>query len=242
MCDNWKVEQRLIRVQMSTKTMTGEEIVCELVNILSVEYSISTERLLACMHDGASANGVAMGTIKVLLLFSHNWLCLWPQHWMSSSGYGLVFLHTTQEWISHEWISRMNFTRVIQWYSLMGPVGMQSSSLSVWWYTSFFTGSYTEYLPSTTKKLTQLITDTQKSACLQLELAVVIDAGEIFIKSTYALEGYEALVFKCYEVLCELYAFIQMAHFPNLVAVSRRLCHTTTQKNYWKLLTNDTIN
>ena len=94
-----------------------------------------------------------------------------------------------------------------------------------------FIRDHTEYSPSTIKKLTQFITDTQKSACLQLELAAVIDAGEIFIKSTYALEGYEALVFKCYEVLCELNAFIQMAHFPNLVAVSRRLCHTTTQKN-----------
>ena len=52
---NWKVKQRLIRVQMLTKTMTGEEITCELVNILSVKYSISTEWLLACMHDGASA-------------------------------------------------------------------------------------------------------------------------------------------------------------------------------------------
>ena len=83
------------------KTMTGEEIACELVNILFVEYSISTEWLLACMHDRTSANGVAMGTIQkgvvpklcgYWVLFSHNRPCLLPQHWMSSSDYGLVFL------------------------------------------------------------------------------------------------------------------------------------------------------
>ena len=99
-----------------------------------------------------------------------------------------------------------------------------------------FLRDHTEYSPSTTKKLTQFITDTQKSICLQLELAVVIDAGEVFVKSSYALEGDEALIFKCYEVLCELYASIQMAHFPNLVAVSRRLCHTTTQNKLTKPL------
>ena len=46
--------------------MTGEEIAREIVNILSVEYGISVDRLLACMHDRASVNNVALRTIKVL--------------------------------------------------------------------------------------------------------------------------------------------------------------------------------
>ena len=65
------------------------------------------------MHDRASANGVAMQTIKVLYpnlvdigCYSHTIdhmlvSTLSPQHWMSSSDYGLVFLHTAQEQISH---------------------------------------------------------------------------------------------------------------------------------------------
>ena len=60
--------------------------------------------------------------------------------------------------------------------------------------------------------------------------------GKFLQKSSYALEGDEALVFKCYEVLCELNAFIGMAHFPNLVPVVRRLCHTTTQNQLTKPL------
>ena len=36
------------------------------MNVLSVKYGIRVNRLLAAMHDRASANGVAMTTIKVL--------------------------------------------------------------------------------------------------------------------------------------------------------------------------------
>ena len=46
--------------------MTGEEIARELVNVLSVEYGIGVTKLLAAMHDRASANTLAMTTIKVL--------------------------------------------------------------------------------------------------------------------------------------------------------------------------------
>ena len=46
--------------------MTGEEIARELINVLSIEYGITSERLLASMSDQASANGIAMRTIKVV--------------------------------------------------------------------------------------------------------------------------------------------------------------------------------
>lgn len=49
--DEWKIEQRLVRLQLLVKSMTGEEIARELVNTLSVEYGVSSERLLAAMRD-----------------------------------------------------------------------------------------------------------------------------------------------------------------------------------------------
>ena len=49
--DEWQILQRLIRVQLFVKSMTGEEIARELVNALSVEYGIGVNRLLAAMHD-----------------------------------------------------------------------------------------------------------------------------------------------------------------------------------------------
>ena len=51
--------------------MSGEAIARELVNFLSVKYSIEVNRLLASMHDRASVNGVAISTIKAKLLAIH---------------------------------------------------------------------------------------------------------------------------------------------------------------------------
>lgn len=64
--DDWEVRQRLICLQLLTKTMTGEEIAREIVHTVSTEYGVTGVRLVATMRDRASANGVSMCTIKVL--------------------------------------------------------------------------------------------------------------------------------------------------------------------------------
>jgi len=46
--------------------MTGEEIARELIHALSVQYSITSARLLAAMSDRASVNAVVMRTMKVV--------------------------------------------------------------------------------------------------------------------------------------------------------------------------------
>ena len=51
MDDKWKIEQRVVRLQLLVKSMTGEELTRELVNTLAVQYGISSERLLAVMRD-----------------------------------------------------------------------------------------------------------------------------------------------------------------------------------------------
>ena len=52
-------------VQLLVKTMIGEEIARELVDVVSVEYGATVNRLLAAIHDRASVNGVAMKTITI---------------------------------------------------------------------------------------------------------------------------------------------------------------------------------
>jgi hypothetical protein len=64
--DDFVIKQHLVRFLTLTKSLTGEEIARELINVLSVEYSISSERVLASMQDRASTNGVAMRTIQVV--------------------------------------------------------------------------------------------------------------------------------------------------------------------------------
>ena len=46
--------------------MAGEEIARELINTLSAQYSISSDLLMAVMHDRAACNGVALRTLKVV--------------------------------------------------------------------------------------------------------------------------------------------------------------------------------
>ena len=48
--------------------------------------------------------------------------------------------------------------------------------------------------PATIRKLREILTDTVKKVQLKMELAVVIDAGEPFVKGTYNLEGDGAMV------------------------------------------------
>jgi len=64
-CDG-SIRQRLIKLQVLVKTITGEEIVHELIGILQVNYGINSMKLLAYMHDQAAANGAAMCIIKVI--------------------------------------------------------------------------------------------------------------------------------------------------------------------------------
>ena len=79
-----------------------------------------------------------------------------------------------------------------------------------WGYSSIF--QETEVSPATTAKLLQLFSDQKKSEFLQLELAVVINAGEPFVKATYSLEGYGVLVFQCHEIYTCLLAAVELQH------------------------------
>ena len=64
--DDWVLQQRLVRVQMLSKSLTGEELTRELIHVLSTTYGIETTNLLGAMRDRASTNGAAMQTLTVL--------------------------------------------------------------------------------------------------------------------------------------------------------------------------------
>ena len=61
--DNWELKQWL---KLLAKTMTGEEIAQQIIVILSTEFGISSNLIVAAMCDRASVNDVAMRTIKVV--------------------------------------------------------------------------------------------------------------------------------------------------------------------------------
>ena len=79
--------------------------------------------------------------------------------------------------------------------------------------------------PATRNKLLQHLDDPTKKALLQLELAVIVDAGMPFVQATYKLEGDGPLALECYEVISSLTTAVNMVvpHYPNFQAVARSL-------------------
>lgn len=76
---------------------------------------------------------------------------------------------------------------------------------------------------ATRSKLLAFFSDPQKKALLKAELAVIVDFGMQFVKTTYNLEGDGPLVFRCYEAISALTAAVNLAHYPNLNAIAREL-------------------
>ena len=83
--------------------------------------------------------------------------------------------------------------------------------------------SENEVAPACRGKVLAILNDPQKKSHLQVELAVVIDVGEQFVKATYSLEGDGPLVFTCFEVLTAVDASIHTGHLPNTSAVIQHL-------------------
>ena len=64
--DDWKIEQRLVKLLFVTKSMTGEELAQQLLSCLSTNLGVNSALLLAAMRDRASVNDVAIRTLKIL--------------------------------------------------------------------------------------------------------------------------------------------------------------------------------
>ena len=64
--DDWELKQCVGWLKLLAKTMTGEEIVEQIVVILSTEFGIFSNLIVAAIGDRASVNDVTMRTIKVV--------------------------------------------------------------------------------------------------------------------------------------------------------------------------------
>lgn len=62
---SFTTQQRLVRLQLLSKSMSGEEIARELINSLPVQYGIVSNLVVGMMHDRAACNGVALRTLSV---------------------------------------------------------------------------------------------------------------------------------------------------------------------------------
>ena len=209
--NEWKIKQRLVRLQIVVKSLTGEELARELIAVLSVQYSIGTQQLLAAMKDRASVNEVAVRTLKIVYpnllsvgCFSHT-LDRVGEHFLTPNLSDFI-----TSWISL--FSHSPKTRIL-WRDQTGK-SMATYSATCWWsrwevieQVSVQFGDVLPFLrmeglgsATTTAKLITFFTDPQKKAQLEVELASIIDWGRPFVTvtATYSLEGDGPLALECY--------------------------------------------
>jgi hypothetical protein len=232
--DSFVIQQRLIRLQLLVKSMTGEEIARELINTLSAQYSIGSDLLVAAMHDRAACNMVALRTLTVVFPKLVDVGCF--SHTLDLVGGKFTTPHLSSFMVW--WISLFSHSpkSMLLWKEKTGQAYHGYSSTR--WWSKFevmkqlmelfgdvqpFLEESTSISPATRGKLLDMLQNPQEKAYLMVELAVTVDAALPFVKATYVLEGDGPLALSCYETISSLNAAARQANYSNLAAVASNL-------------------
>ena len=229
---DWQIQQRLIRFQLIAQSMSGEQVARELITALSTLYSINSSSLLAAMRDPAFVNDVNIRTIKVVHPALLDIGCF--SHTLDLVGSKFNTPHLSD--FMTAWVSLFSHspkTRLL-WREQTGR-SVLSYSPTRWWSRwelmkqllelygdlETFLRRHEDRAHATRNKFLQHLDDPCKKTYLQLELAVIVDAGMPFIQATYKLEGDGPLAVEWYEVIGSLSTAVNMVvpHYPNLQAV-----------------------
>ena len=233
---DWEVKQRLVRLQLLAKSLKGEELAREIIMVLTQHYNVQNNSLCASMRDGASVNGAAMRTVKIVFpkvvdvrCFSHaidgvgshfniptvkRFLQLWNSLFTHSPA-------TRLAWKERTGISKKSYspTRWWSWWEVAQQVMLQFAEILPFVQDRLQTAAN----KATLRHVEEMFEDGQMKLSLQLELAAVVDAGKPLVESTFILEGDGTLAWQCYEQLMVIQNSIQVANLPNLVALSREV-------------------
>ena len=210
---DWCVQQRMIRLQLLVKTMTGDEIARQIINTLSVEYAIQSQQVMGMIHDCASTNNVAMPTLKVLYPCMLGVGCF--SHTLNRVGenFNIPFAN---DFVTHWLFSHSSKARFL-WKERSGlaicsycPTSWRSKwevmhqLMKVFGDVEPFLRSSDDFSGNTRAKLLEYFADSTKMRTLKVELASVVDAGKPFVEATYKLESDGPIVLECFDVISAL--------------------------------------
>ena len=240
--DDWAIKQRVCRLMLLAKSITGEEVARQLVTILSNELSISPDKVVGAMRDRASVNNVAMRTISVIFNRLMDMPCF--SHTIDHVGQHMN-IPILEEFMKY-WISLFSHSPKARLaWKTQTSLSVRSYSQTRWWskfemihqlHDTF--GDVPQFLQSaelpitTTAKLLRIIDDQPTYWKFKVELATTVDAMLPFVKATYSLEGDGPLALQAYQIVSSLYHHISLQHYPNLNAVARQLSQgSVTREN-----------
>ena len=91
------------------------------------------------------------------------------------------------------------------------------------WDIALFLNKNEDIGPAIRSKLFGVLSNSQKNACLRVELAAVVDWGEPlnFVKACYFLEEDGPLATECYEAIERIRSGLHTEHIPNGRAVTQ---------------------
>ena len=231
--DDWNIVQRLIRIDICAKAVNGDQLAQVLNECLSIEYGVRGDSLIAAMRDGASVNQAALNRIQFIFPKTFNVVCF--SHTLDNVGNHFVIPNLTE--FGNLWIRLFSQSHKagLMWKELTGRKP-KSYSETRWWsrwevYKQLMEqfGDVQRFIddmvrekvaPQTSRQLADFFADVNKVISLKLELAALIDVGEVFVKATYVLEGDGPLVLSCFETLQGVCNACQNVHLPNVHAVA----------------------
>ena len=225
-CVGWSIKQKLVRLSMLAKSLSGNEIAREILTVLSTQLEIPSGNLLAIKRDRASVNNVAVSSIAIFYPSAIDIGCF--SHTLSHVGEKFnapVLAKFLKHW---ERMTQHSHKARLLWREITGR-NLRTYSPTRWWslwecqlqLLELF-GDISTFLracsdqgiaPKSLDKLLQLLLQSSKE--LMVELAVTVDAGVPFVKATYKLEGDGLLAIECYEILSSVKAAIQVCHLPS---------------------------
>lgn len=239
--DSFAIQQRLVRLQLLVKSMTGEEIARELINVISAQYGISSNNLVAAMHDRAACNGVALRTIQIVYASIVDIGCFSHTLDLVGSKFVTPCLSSFMVW----WLSLFSHSpkAMLLWKEKTG-IAYQGYSATRWWskyevmkqLMDLF-GDVEPFLkdvsvsPVTVEKLLSVLRSPNDKKLLQVELAATVDAGMPFVKATYNLEGDGPLVLTCYDTISALNVAARQAYYPNLESVAAHIAASPREES-----------
>ena len=206
--NNWNIIQRLVRIDVCSKSVNANELAQVLNQCLSVDYEVRANSFLAAMRDSASVKQAALDRITFIFPKMLNVVCF--SHTLDNVGNHLV-IPTLVEFGSL-WIRmfRHSCKAKLLWKDLTGQTSRSYSETRQWskWevYHQLMVqfGDVARFVEEAKDakvclqlppQLQAILSEPQRPMNLKLELAATIDVGEHFVKATYFLEGDGPLIF-----------------------------------------------
>ena len=67
--NEWSPKQVLVRLKALAKSLTGEQLSRELIDVLATQLQVPRAHVITAMRDGASVNGCALRAVKLKALY-----------------------------------------------------------------------------------------------------------------------------------------------------------------------------